>query len=201
MDQKTIDTYNKMAKDYDSETVDFWKHFPKTFINKFIEFTNKKGKVLNVGSGPGRDGLILKKEGLDVVCLDASKTMVSICIERGLNTVVGDFLNLPFTTSEFGGVWAYTSLLHVKKEKMRLALCEINRVLKPGGIFALGMIEGDKEEYKTSVGVDKPRYFALYTKSEIEKLLKECRFEILYFEQFRPRSNNYLNFISRKIVN
>jgi len=59
MDQKTIDTYNELAKEYDMETLDFWDRFPRTIIDKFTELT--KGKVLDVGSGSGRDGLILKK--------------------------------------------------------------------------------------------------------------------------------------------
>jgi ubiquinone/menaquinone biosynthesis C-methylase UbiE len=198
MDQKTIDTYNKMAQDYDNETIDFWERFPKTFITKFTEVTKKNGKILDVGSGPGRDGLMLKKEGFSIICLDASETMVKICKEKGLEAVIGDFLKLPFVDSEFDGVWAYTSLLHVEKAKIKLALHEIWKVLKIGAIFAVGMIEGSTEEYRTSSGVNKPRYFAYYKKDELEKLLKEAGFEILYFEQFKPGSKNYLNFISRK---
>ena len=61
MDEKTIKTYNQMAKEYEDETVDFWKRFPRTFFDKFAELV--KGKVLDVGSGPGRDGLLLKERG------------------------------------------------------------------------------------------------------------------------------------------
>ncbi|KKS44992.1 MAG: hypothetical protein UV10_C0036G0001, partial [Candidatus Azambacteria bacterium GW2011_GWA1_42_19] len=32
MDNKTIQTYNRFAKEYDEETADFWEKFPKTFI-------------------------------------------------------------------------------------------------------------------------------------------------------------------------
>ena len=200
MDQKTIDTYNKMATEYDNTTFDFWKYFPKTIISNFTELINKGGVIIDVGSGPGRDGLILKDKGYEIICLDASEVMVKICIEKGLHAVVGDFLDLPFNDSEFDGVWAYTSLLHVEKNKITKALNEIHRVLKNDGVFVLGMIEGDTEEYKTTSGIDKPRYFAFYTKDELENLLKEAGFEILYFEEFKPRSKNYLNFISKKVI-
>src|ERR1039458_8591457 len=79
MDEQTINTYNELAKEYDRETTDFWDRFPRTIFDKFIEFT--KGKILDVGSGPGRDGLILQKAGLDVICLDASEAMVKISTE------------------------------------------------------------------------------------------------------------------------
>lgn len=199
MDQKTIDTYNKMAAEYDNETIDFWERFSKTFINNFTELINISGKILDVGSGPGRDGLILKKSGFTITCLDASQTMVNICEEKGLDTILGDFLELPFKDLEFDGVWAYTSLLHIEKNKINDALEEINRVLKNNAIFALGMIEGDREEYRTSAGIDKPRYFAYYTKEELENYIIKAGFKTLHFEKLKVGSKNYLNFISRKI--
>ena len=196
MDQKTINTYNELAEDYDKETVDFWERFPRTIFDKFIELT--KGKVLDVGSGPGRDGLILKNAGLDVVCLDASESMVRLSTERGLNSVVGDFNSLPFKNEEFGGVWAYTSLLHIPKSEVNKPLSEIQRVLNQGGIFGLGLIEGETELYRESSGVGKPRWFSFYKKEEVETILSMHGFEILFFEEFKVNTKNYLNFICKK---
>ena len=196
MDQKTIQTYNKMAREYDEETVDFWDRFPRTFFDKFIN--SVKGKILDVGSGPGRDGVILKEKGLEVVCLDASEDMVKLSKERGLESVVGDFMQLPFSEKTFDGAWAYTSLLHVSKLDIDKAFEEIKRVLKEGGILGLGLIEGEKEEYRESSGVNMPRLFSFYKKGEIENILARHGFEIAYFESFKPRSKNYLNFIAKK---
>ncbi len=195
MDEQTINTYNELAKEYDQETTDFWDRFPRTIFDKFIELA--KGKILDVGSGPGRDGLILQKAGLDVICLDASEAMVKISTERGLNSVVGDFNNLPFEDKSFDGVWAYTSLLHVPKSKVEKPLSEIRRAIKPNGIFGLGLIEGDTELYRESSGVGKPRWFSFYKKEEVEKLLSKYDFEIFYFEEFKVNTKNYLNFICK----
>lgn len=197
MDQKTIQTYNLIAKEYDEETIDFWEKFPRTFFDKFAELV--KGKVLDVGSGPGRDGLLLQERGLEVICLDASEAMVKLCVGKGLEAVIGDFNNLPFADENFAGVWAYTSLLHIKKADVQKPLEEIKRVLKAKGIFGLGLIEGETEEYKESSGVNMPRWFSFYTKEEVKNLLKNNGFEVFYFESFKPRSKNYLNFIARKI--
>ena len=196
MDQQTINTYNQLAREYDEETADFWDRFPRTIFDKFIGLS--KGKVLDVGSGPGRDGLILQKAGLNVICLDASEAMVKISTERGLHSVIGDFNNLSFEDESFDGVWAYTSLLHVPKSQIDRSLSEIRRVMKPHGIFGLGLIEGENELYRESSGVGKPRWFSFYKKEEVEKLLSEHSFEVLYFEEFKPNSKKYLNFISRK---
>lgn len=196
MDTTTIDTYNRTAQEYDTETTDFWNLFPHTIIDTFAEKT--QGRVLDVGSGPGRDGLILKEKGLDVICLDASEAMVALSTSRGLTSVVGDFLELPFSDETFGGVWAYTALLHIPKRDIDTALSEIARVLAKGGTFGLGLIEGDTELYRKSSDIKSPRWFSYYRKEEIERLLQRHRFTILYFEQFKPASKNYLNFISRK---
>lgn len=196
MDQKTIDTYNQMADVYDEETKTFWERFPRTFLD---EFSNRVGqKILDIGSGPGRDALLLKKEGREVICLDASEAMISLTKAKGFESVQGDFLDLPFDDESFDGVWSYTTLLHVPKEKISIALKEIKRVIKQGGLFGLGMIEGDSEGHRDSLA-NKPRYFAYYNKEELEILIKLLGFEVIYFETFKPSSKNYLNFIFRKI--
>jgi ubiquinone/menaquinone biosynthesis C-methylase UbiE len=197
MDEKTIQTYNLMAKEYDEETSGFWQDFPSQIIDQFCKYLNGEGNVLNIGSGPGRDGLILKQKGLDVVCLDASESMIDLCKEKGLESVVGDFNNIQFSDKEFDGVWAYTSLLHVSKESIEKSMSEIVRVLKNGGIFGLGLMEGDFNDYRESSGVNKPRWFSFYKKEEVEKWLEKFNFEILYFDEFKPTSKNYLNFVAR----
>jgi ubiquinone/menaquinone biosynthesis C-methylase UbiE len=196
MDQNTINTYNELAKEYDEETADFWDRFPRTFLDKFIELA--RGNVLDVGSGPGRDGLILQNHGLAVTCLDASEKMIALSREKELISVLGDFARLPFPDESFDNIWAYTSLLHVPKSEIEKTLLEIKRVLKPNGYFALGLIEGDTELYLESSGVNQPRWFSFYRKEEIKKLLSTTGFKIAYFESFVPKSKNYLNFIAIK---
>ena len=195
MDDKTIYAYNQMAQKYDEETSDFWERFPRTFLDEFSRLT--QGKVLDVGSGPGRDGLLLQRLGLEVLCFDASETMVNICRSKGLEAVAGDFNMLPFENASFDGVWAYTSLLHTPKNEILVPLREIKRVLKTNGIFGLGIIEGEGEEYKQSPKVTLPRLFGYYQKDEVEKILRELDFDVVYFEQFKPGKHDYLNFIAQ----
>jgi ubiquinone/menaquinone biosynthesis C-methylase UbiE len=197
MDSKTIETYNQLAREYDEETSDFWELFPRAFIDTFATEVGN-GKILNVGSGPGRDGLLLKDRRLDVTCLDASSAMVELSRQRGLTSIVGDFLDLPFENESFEGVWAYTSLLHIPKSDIRLAFTEIRRVLKLNGVFALGLIEGSTESYRESSGVNQPRWFSYYSHTEVMELLQEFNFKFLHSKSFKPKSKNYLHFLSRK---
>ena len=197
MDKITIETYNSMATQYDEETVEFWDLFPRTFFDKFIRLPGKK--VLDVGSGPGRDGLILKQHGLDVTCLDASKAMIKMCSKRGLRTVLGDFNEMPFKDESFDLVWAYTSLLHTPKSSIEQPLNEVHRILRKGGSLGVGMIEGNFEGYRSSFGGQKKRWFSFYTTAELTTLFSKHGFVVTSFESFKPSTRNYLNFIVRKL--
>jgi ubiquinone/menaquinone biosynthesis C-methylase UbiE len=196
MDKQTIEAYNRLAQEYDKKTVDFWDRFPRTFVAKFVELSGKS--ILDVGSGPGRDGLLLQQAGKDVMCIDASEAMVQLSSARGLPSILAEFDALPFENQTYDGVWSYTALLHTPKKSVETPLQEISRVLKPSGLFALGLIEGDTEEYKESSGVDMPRWFSFYQKEEVERLCEKQGFELVYFETFKPGSKNYLNFIFLK---
>jgi len=196
MDHQTIDTYNKLAKEYDDETASFWNQFPKTFINHFVEPSGEK--IIDIGSGPGRDGLLLQKAGKEVVCVDASEAMIKLSSGRGLKSYLASFDNLPFKDESFDGAWSYTSLLHIPKKSVDIPLKEIFRILKPSGVFALGLIEGDNEEYRENLGVDMPRWFSFYQKEEVEDLCRQHGFKLIHFEIFKPGSKNYLNFIFQK---
>ncbi len=212
MDPLTIDTYNKMAGTYDDETVDFWDRFPRDFITRFADLvkearTNTDSTttprlthptILDIGSGPGRDALLLQDLHLDVTCLDASTAMIERCQAKGLTSILGDFMHLPFDPNTFDGIWAYTSLLHVKKADIGVALKEIHRVLKPDGIFGLGLIEGTEELHRPSSEMQLMRWFSFYTKEEIESLLAAHGFIILHFDTIKPGSRHYLHFIARK---
>lgn len=185
-----------MAQEYDDETVDFWEQFPRAFIDTFAKLSGTT--ILNVGSGPGRDGLLLQQTGKEVICVDASEAMVKLSSERGLQSILADFDALPFEDGTFDGVWSYTALLHIPKSAIDVPLEEIRHVLKPSGIFALGLIEGNTEEYKERSGIGMPRWFSFYQKDEVVALCAKHGFELVHFETYKPRSKNYMNFIFRK---
>lgn len=119
MDKATVETYNKLAESYDRQTIDFWDRFPKEFLDTFIK--QAKSPVLDLGCGPGRDGLLLQNNGLTVIGLDASSSMVALSLARGLPTVMGDALHLPFPDKSLGAIWSYTTLIHIKKSDMAAA--------------------------------------------------------------------------------
>jgi ubiquinone/menaquinone biosynthesis C-methylase UbiE len=189
----TVETYDKYAQIYDEEVVEFWANFPQSFINKFVSSLPGK-RVLNLGSGSGRDAVLLREHGLEVVCLDASKAMVEITNRLGFESHHATFAELNFPEASFDGVWAYTSLIHIPKDDAQKAIIQVHSMLKLDGAFVMGAIEGDTAgmvERKTMPGAI--RYFKNYSKDELRQLIEPVGFIFVYEEDYKPHNNVYLN--------
>lgn len=199
MDDKTIQAYNRMAEGYDQGTSDYWSRTPQPpFIGVFSAALAGK-RVLDVGCGPGRDGLIFRRHGLEPICLDASFAMLELAAQKGLATVLGDFAHLPFGNAEFDGVWAYTSLLHVRKDEVLGVLSEIRRVHKTGGIFGLGLLEGDGEEYRDIKEDGNPRWFNYYQLVDVQVLLARSGYSLMQSSRITPGPMPHLHFLARAV--
>ena len=70
--KKTVQSYNKFAKNYVESTFDTILQYQLTQFTSFI----KGKKVLDAGAGSGRDSLYLKEEGFTVSAIDLSPEIV-----------------------------------------------------------------------------------------------------------------------------
>ena len=197
-DQATIATYDRYAETYDTEVIEFWQHFPASFTDAFLAALPGK-QVLDLGSGSGRDALLLRDRGLAVTCLDASAAMVAMTTRLGFTSYQADFAHIPFTSASFDGVWAYTSLLHIPAADMQRVLRTLHTLIRPDGALALGMIKGD-----TAGMVERPsmpdaaRYFHYYGREEPQKLVEPAGFVFQSEQDYRPHSKTYLNQLYRR---
>ncbi|OYT36046.1 hypothetical protein B6U91_01990 [Candidatus Pacearchaeota archaeon ex4484_71] len=195
--EETKLSYDTHATEYEKRTKDYIEEYIQKDFNLYLQ--NLKGRrILDIGSGPGRDSIRFKQRGFHPVCIDISKTMIELCKNKGLEAYEMNMENLDFDNNSFDGVWAYTSLLHLPKSRIKNAIKEIKRVLKPGGILYLGMKEGNSEGFeKREHYPNHKRYFALYPKEEIEKLISG--FEIIHFSETKiDKEHTYLNFLCKK---
>ena len=125
-----------------------------------IPLDNKR--ILDIGTGQGfackflvdnsHDSLILTVD-LDPLCLNRLRNIVGDKIDK-IVFVRGDASNMPFLASNFFDIaLAHYTLSQISVKKLPLALREICRVLRPGGLFIVteGFGEGIFDEARKLV--------------------------------------------------
>lgn len=173
-------SYNERADYREKREVQPWKICE---INKVLDYIKKESKVnlLDLGSGPGKQGRIFKDNGVDVTCVDISQEMIKACKTKGLKAYAMDFYNLTFPDESFDVVWSMNTLLHVPKNSINKVLVNIKRVLKPNGIFYLGIYGGyDFEGIWQNDFYNPKRFFSFYEDEKIKEVVKEY-FDIIEF--------------------
>ena len=139
-------------------------------------------RLLEVGAGAGQDSLFFQDNGLDVVAVDLSPAMVDLCRAKRLDAHVRDLLNLGLDPESFDAVYSFNCLLHVPNRDLSAALKAIRTVLRPAGLFFLGVYGGD-ESSEGPLENDRhqpPRFFSFRTDEQLQLVAAES-FEVVDF--------------------
>jgi SAM-dependent methyltransferase len=176
------ESYDLKAEERDNYEIDSWKIEERC---RFLSLLRKEGKknLLEIGAGPGVHGKFFQDNGLDVICTDLSPEMVRLCREKGLTAHVMDFLHLDFPPSSFDAVYALNCLLHVPRKDLARVLEAIRVLLKPGGLFYLGVYGGKESERVWPEDRYEPkRFFSFLSDDQITEIATRF-FELVDFEQ------------------
>jgi len=170
-DARTIAVYDAHVAAYVDNIADLAPQDP--IINEFIALCPSNGRVLDLGSGPGAYAKIMADAGLYVDAIEASSEMVRhIPPHPKITATVATFDKMS-SRSLYDGVWAYFSLLHVFRHSLPHCLTSIYQILKPAGIFFVGMKHGHGHERDT-LG----RYYEYYDLFELKNLLISAGFSV-----------------------
>ncbi|MBZ0288383.1 MAG: class I SAM-dependent methyltransferase [Anaerolineae bacterium] len=188
-------TYDNHAAERNTYVLQDWKIAERAQFLAQLQAENKR-RLLEIGAGVGKDSLFFKESGLDVVCTDLSPEMVAICQSKGLPAYVMDFLNLDFPDASFDAVYALNCLLHVPKTDLPNVLAEIHRLLKPSGLFFMGVYGGHNFEGIWPQDDYTPkRFFAFYTDEQIQSVVSAV-FDLLYFKTIPVKGDDISHFQS-----
>lgn len=121
-------------------------------------------RVLEVGSGGGRDALLMESHGLDVRRTDVTPGFVALLRGQGhacdlLDPLVDD---LAATAGPYDAVWANASLLHVARADLPTVLRRLAAVTRPGGLLRATLKEGDGGGWSTHGTISRPRHFTYW---------------------------------------
>lgn len=178
--------FDQLAKEYDA-----WFDQHQAAFQSEVEVLRKvipnKGDGLEVGVGSGRFAEALGiKTGVE-----PSKKLGDMARLRGIDVFEGVVEQLPFQNEKFDYVLFNTVLCFL--EQPVKAIQEVKRVLKPNGIFIVGMIDGDsflgdlyKIKKKQNDLFYKDAFF--YSVNQVESLLNELGFFVhdIYQTIFSP---------------
>jgi SAM-dependent methyltransferase len=91
--------------------------------------------VLDVGCGTGRDVRLLRSLGRTAVGIDLVKEML-----KGVDgAAVCDARVLPFADLVFEAVFSSAGLVHLDRDTLEVAVCEMVRVAKPNAAFTISL--------------------------------------------------------------
>lgn len=138
-------TYFGKVYEHDNSSVD-WNF--GTAGHKLVELVidgtiKRNSKILDVGSGPGNESIFLAKQGMKVIGLDLNPEAIELAKKLSelqkvkVEFVQGDALKMPFKDQMFDVVNDTFVFHHFEPSVRKQYAREINRILKPDGIFIL----------------------------------------------------------------
>lgn len=176
-----VEAYDKYAEDRDSRKLADWKIQERAYFLGLLK-EEQKETLLEIGAGTGRDSQFFRDNGLQVISTDISSEMVRLCHQKELSAFLMDFYNLGFRDRSFDAIWALNCLLHVPKKEFPEVLQGIQFVLKPTGLFYMGVYGGREFEGIWQEDFYTPkRFFSFYPDQRIQEVVSVF-FEILYFK-------------------
>lgn len=120
----------------------------------------RRHRVIEIGTGPGIDAAAFRAEGFEVAGVDLSPAHVELARAAGIDAHVAAAQELPFASASFDALWSMSVLMHMPDADLEDALDEFARVLRPGGLAAMGMWGGNGTEGPNPDDTfDPPRYF------------------------------------------
>ena len=145
-----------------------WINKPSIFAETAITYFPSNGTVLDLGAGLGQDSRFFAEHGYDVMSTDLqqdtlheSEAKFPDALRKHLSFKKVDLREeLPFEDASFDVVYAHLSIHYFTQETTRRLIGEIQRVLKPGGVFAFLVNTVDDPEYGTGERLE-PDYFQI----------------------------------------
>jgi len=178
----TVEAYDVDAAAYRDGTTATPDQVAETVV-EFAAAVGAGGRVLEIGSGPGRDARALERAGLSVRRTDVTPAFVELLRADGHDADLLDPLTDPLDDPDrpdtpYDGVWASACLLHVARPDVPVVLARLAAVTRAGGQLLLSLKEGDGETWSTHGHVASPRHFVFWREGPLRVALEESGWQV-----------------------
>lgn len=175
--KKTIESYDKGAIEYAEE----WEWSDKVqqrtkrdYLFPFIEETKIDDSILVVGSGTGRDLMILHSRRYQCLGIDKSSGMLEESVKRGVTCplVNEDIMTFRGVRGSFDGILCESALEHIQKAKLQDIFHRFCDWLRYDGVLLMRIRMGDGRVFRSWDKVGE-RFFTSYTEDEIKRIVNK----------------------------
>ena len=171
----TVRAYEAFAADYHAGAQEL--PLPvATAVGRLASILPPGARVLEIGTGPGREARALEDAGLSVRRTDVTRAFVGLLRAQGLDADVLDPLTDDLSDPAAPGrpydaVWAGASLLHVDRDDLPTVLTRLGRATRQGGLLHASLKEGDGESWSVHGSVSAPRFFTYWREAPLREAL------------------------------
>jgi SAM-dependent methyltransferase len=171
----TVRAYDASAADYRAGTAGMPTSV-QSAIDRFLGLVRPGARVLEIGSGSGRDARALEEGGVSVRRTDITPAFVHLLRDGGhdadvVDPLVDDLADPAAPGTPYAAVWADASLLHVDRDDLPRVLSRLADATEPDGVLFLGLKEGDGENWSVHGNVTAPRFFTFWREEPLRSAL------------------------------
>ena len=162
-DRDTVKAYDATAADYAAEAA-VMPAWVAQEIDAFVTRLSGTGRVLEIGSGGGRDALEFEKRGIKVRRTDIAQGFVDLLRNSGfeadqLDPLTDDLADPRYSGTLYDGIWACACLIHVARQDFGMVVRRLAAATRTGGPLHVSVREGDGEDHSSQSGADEPRHY------------------------------------------
>jgi ubiquinone/menaquinone biosynthesis C-methylase UbiE len=153
-----------------------------------------EGVAVDVGSGPGQVSRYLAERGHAMIALDLAPRMLTVEREDGrVGGVCADMRRIPLRSESCAGAFVFYSLQHLPRLELPVALGELRRVLRPGGVLVIATHLGVGEVCLTEFLGHRVSPFAgtLHDESDLDQDLHRHSFTVVERRRRGPLAHEY----------
>lgn len=186
--KQTLSSYNNNVETYLNNTIQKVDGGFKQWVDKVLKATDKSAKILEIGSGTGKDSDYFESKGYKLDLTDGSQGFVDYLNSKGKNARLLNVLKHNLGES-YDLIFANAVFLHFNREELEIVLGKVYSALLSNGRLAFSLKSGSGEEISYAK-FEEPRYFCYWDSISIRKLLKKVGFkniEIDFIPDYRGK--------------
>ena len=176
--------YSKIADKYTKTFFDELNYKPldRYLLEKFCNGIRGKGKVCDLGCGPGHVSRFIKDQGIDVCGIDLSDGMLKKAKEKNpdIEFTKGNMINLETKEKSFAGIILYYSIVHFTIKEVEEVFVNLGNILENNGLLFLAFHVGDEVLHIDSLFDEEVKLdYNFFNTDEIVRILNKHKYRLI----------------------